>query len=478
MKEYIKNNKFKIACISILILGVVLITVVRPMLSFDFWWHTKAGEYMVQNKSIPFTDVFSWYGIENNLSWYSHEWLSEVVIYLFTLLGKYGGYIFTLFMCLSLFVFLFISNIKNFINNITFSFIWLIVGGAIFISVTTARPHMISFLLLAISLYVILSYRNNENNKFIWSIPVISFLWANFHGGSSNLPYILCLIVLLTSLFNFSFGKIKLNKLSSKQIKTFIIVIILSIMAIIINPHGADMILYPYSNMNDSFMLSIISEWRCPDLKLLIDLPIFIEIGLLLFIFIATDERIDLTDLLLVCGFVYLTLKSIRFAPLLYIVATYTIFKYIKAIKYNSLEKIISKISIVVGGMCVFFYILNIPTIINSPYKINVSNEIIETIKAENPQRLYNEYGLGGYLIYNDIKVFVDGRADMYSKYNLKDVIALDMLEQNPEDIINKYNFDLFVIDKNVPLAIYLNSNSEYQKLIEDDNFVVFKPLN
>ena len=48
----------------------------------DYWWHIKVGEWIVQNKEIPKTGIFSWYAQENNLSWFAHEWLAEIVLYM------------------------------------------------------------------------------------------------------------------------------------------------------------------------------------------------------------------------------------------------------------------------------------------------------------------------------------------------------------------------------------------------------------
>ena len=45
-----------------------------------------------------------------------------------------------------------------------------------------------------------------------------------------------------------------------------------------------------------------------------------------------------------------------------------------------------------------------------------LSNSAISVLKKEEPKRLFNYYDYGAYLIYKDIPVFIDGRADLYSK--------------------------------------------------------------
>ena len=477
-----KKQKFNkitaITLFSLFIIGITSIILIRELPAFDYWWHFKSGEFMVQNKSIPFTDVFSWYGIENNLYWHSHEWLSAVFIYLSSVLfGKAGGYVFCVITSLLLVLILFLCNIENYFKNIKTAIVWVVLGVVILMPVITARPHMISFILLALTMYLLTDIRKNENSKKIWLLPIISILWVNFHGGSSNLPYVLTFLILLTGLFDFKIGRLTGTKLSKKQQLTLLTVGILSILALVINPHGIDMITYPYANMGDDFMLNIISEWRSPDLKKTSDIFIFIELFIIALPLLLCKDDLDLTDMGLIGGMVFLTFKSVRFSVLLYIVATFVIFKYIPKLKDELAIKQFSIIFGLLGLLFIGFFAIEVPSIVEKPMKVIVSDKIIETIKKENPQRLYNDYDLGGYLIYNDIKVFVDGRADMYSGHNLKDAVDLSAMNVGVEKIIEKYKFDMFVIYEDTPLNYYLKNNNNYTKLIEDDGVVIYKPI-
>lgn len=478
MKKNTKKINVGELSLILFIVGMILLIFIGKITTYDYWWHTKVGEYIINTKNIPKTGIFSWYALENNLNWISHEWLSEVVIYLCSKIGLIGAYLFIIINLLILFVFIFKKNIKNILNNYLYALIWIIIGCLLFASFSNARPHMISFNLLAFSIYIILKFREDESYKGIYLIPIISLLWSNFHGGSSNLPYVLCFIVLITGLFNFKYKKITFKKLSKKQVKTFILIIILSIIAIAINPHGLKMITYPYVNMSDTTMLNAIYEWKAPDIKILSELFIFIEIFAIIFVLFLTDE-VDFTDFALLGAFIYLTLKSIRFSALLYIVATFIIFKYVKPTNTPKIKECLTKIMFRTGIIAIIIYIISLGGIIKNPFDYNISDKVITAIKNENPKRLYNDYNLGCYLIYNGIPVFIDGRADMYSKYTLKDAINLDNLADDPEKIIKKYNFDLFVIESDSSLSYYFKNSDEYKLIIEDkkDNVTVYKPI-
>ena len=97
-------------------------------------------------------------------------------------------------------------------------------------------------------------------------------------------------------------------------------------------------------------------------------------------------------------------------------------------------------------------------------------------LKKENPQRLFNFYDYGGYLIYNDIEVFIDGRADLYSGYNFEDWLDIMDLDYNYPKLLKKYNFDYFIIPKKCGLATYLKTNS-YDLIYSDSDVVIYKTI-
>src|ERR1041384_1348146 len=61
------------------LLLILFMGAARNVFDPDFWWHLKTGQYIVETRSIPHTDIFStvYFGRE----WVTHEWLSEAIIY-------------------------------------------------------------------------------------------------------------------------------------------------------------------------------------------------------------------------------------------------------------------------------------------------------------------------------------------------------------------------------------------------------------
>ena len=107
-----------------------------------------------------------------------------------------------------------------------------------------------------------------------------------------------------------------------------------------------------------------------------------------------------------------------------------------------------------------------------------ISDIMIEKIKEENPERIYNSYFVGGALVYNDIKPFATPIAnanelEMNVSKNL-DCLNLDFYKV--EDI---YNFDYILTYKNSPLENLIKYDKDWELIYSDiDNIKSFYKLS
>ena len=84
-------------------------------------------------------------------------------------------------------------------------------------------------------------------------------------------------------------------------------------------------------------------------------------------------------------------------------------------------------------------------------------------------------YNYGGELVYNDVLVFVDGRADLYSKYNLSDYSDISMLKGDYIKMIEKYDFDYFLVNRKYPINTYLGYSDDYEVLLDNKDTILYK---
>ena len=452
--------------IAILIVSIIVFLTSRYILDYDYFWHIKAGEYMFKNGVITH-DVFSWFMYGKY--WFSHEWLFEIILYTFKLVfGNYHVIIYIFISLILLFLILFALNREGYSKNIFYTLFYLVLFVTMFLGFVQARPYMLSYSFVALTVYLCFDLYRNKESKKIYFLPLITILWANIHGGSSNLSYLLCILFLICGLFSFKFKKIETNRISKIQIKRYLLVTVLCIIGICINIHGFKMLIYPYENILDTTMINSIDEWQATSLSISYHYIYYIYLLFIIMTMIFSSKKIKFIDFMLLIVMTYLGIKSIRFWLYSPIVMSFIIFDYVKEIKVsNKLIYIFIPIIIVMS-------IFNFKNI-NLTYRVNLNKELVSIIKKEQPKRLFNMYNYGGELIYNDIPVFIDGRADLYSKYNLKDFLDISNLNNDYKELINKYDFDYLLIDKSFNLYNYLEDNEEYVSIYENSKLILYK---
>lgn len=234
----------------------------------DFWWHIKAGEWICEHGYIPKTDIFSWYGIQKGIPWTMHEWMAEVIFYqIYRCAGEAGIYMFSFAAAVIMLVLLWMQARERIMKNVLISGVFFGIASVILYAFFYGRPHIFSFFLLYFELKCLYGFWENQKSKWIYLIPVLACLWSNLHGGSSNLSYFLCILTLIASVFPWKIGCIHVRRFTAKSKLKLLLITCLSVLAILVNPVGVEILSYPYVNMGDSFALGIISEWSAPDAK-------------------------------------------------------------------------------------------------------------------------------------------------------------------------------------------------------------------
>ena len=464
-----KNHKVLFICFLFLVVSLALFLASFCSVESDYLWHIKAGEYMFHHGILK-KDIFSW--ILSGNYWMSHEWLFEMMIYgMKQIFGNYHLFIYCFISLFSLLLLLFLPNKEKMKKNIPYSLIWILFSFILCVNIQ-GRPHLLSYSFLAGTIYLCMRLYENKEDKWIYLLPLIGILWSNFHGGSSNLVYLIPFLFFFIGNFHFKFKKIEANKMSKIQLKRYLFVTILCMISVCINTHGFKMFIYPYSNMLNQTMIQNINEWRCTSLSEPFHLVYFALLLWILGTLLFSKEKIRFLDVILLGFFIFLGLKSIRFWFYTYICASYILFDYVSSRKMDR-----GTITSIIIFACMLFglFFVRRDSLKLKDYSYLLLEKDIEVIKKENPKRLFNMYDYGGDLIYNDILVFIDGRADLYSDYNYDDYLKISTLDYDTEKLIEKYDFDYFLVDKKYPISTYLNNNSKYQFIYQRDDILLYK---
>ena len=491
---FIENNGRSVDRIACVLIGEAMLAVLLYCFSDgisgnDFWWHVKVGEWIVTHGSVPATDIFSWIGQQHHISWTAHEWLSEVLLYLiYSSCGQVGIYLLSMGLAALMTLLLVLQVGERVTKNILISGLFFILFTVLTSLFFYGRPQIFSFFLLFAELKILYGYMEDASAGSVFFSPLIACLWSNLHGGSACLSYMLCALFLIASAFRFRLGRIYSGRKTKGQVCKLLLVTVLSVAGIMVNPIGYRALIYPYVNVSNALQMSVISEWQVPDAKNIGHLILyFLPIVLMSAGFFTETKKIRLIDLMMMGFFVLLFMRSSRFIILWYIAAAFYAFDYLPACRMKELTKRFEK------GFCVLGILLLLVPIGSGIYEIYMkaasgqmistalSEEMTACIKEAEPQRIFNDYNVGETLIYHDIPVFFDARADLYAAEHIfEDGISLLFLEQcnterkgefvNPEELIEQYGFDGYVVLKSRPLYAYMMSHPErYELVLEDE---------
>lgn len=454
------------------------------IISNDFLWHVKVGEWITENFKVPTYGVFSWVAREFDLYWTSHEWLGEVILYL---IDHFTGDIGVWALCMIsgiITIFLIARHNKNYIaKNIIFSSVFFVTLPVVLKVFTIPRPQLFSSLFFFAVLAILYTYVERDT-KWIWAIPGISLLWGNIHGGMATLCYISLFVFLIATFKDFSIGRVHCESIGKKRWLKLLLITVLSIVAICLNPNGVKTISFVFSHMGDARVMATITEWAAPDIKQLNSLVCAIPIGFCCISLISTKKNIKTYDLMMFVAMAFLFLRSARFSYYFTISMAFYYFKYMPEFLYDS--KIVKSLKNVYVTLSIVLLVATIGVGVmtfNNAAKIKdrvLSDEALQKVEELGAERAYNFYDLGGELIYYGHDVFMDGRADMYQGEVFNDYYSLTKSlndYQKTKDIIEKYQFDAFLCIPDEPLNMYLEMTRNYEEYYKDDSIRIWVPL-
>jgi len=235
-------------------------------------------------------------------------------------------------------------------------------------------------------------------------------------------------------------------------------------------------------------------------------LPIILYSSTYVFVYIIiavclisfTKVKIKLSDLFLLGGLIFLTIMSRRQQSMLFFVGILVINKIVCELieKYDKdgvreilkyLTSFIAKIIIYVIFIAYMIFSLNkikdVEIVSGKDYPIEATEYIKENLDVENI-KLFNEYNFGSYLLYKDIPVFIDSRADVYDPaFNgweddiFRDFINLTNACNDYEDKFEHYGITHLLIYKNSTLDKVLRLDTDYNELYKDDKFIIYERL-
>lgn len=483
-----------ILCISILMI-ICLYKLIKTF-DNDVFFDLKTGETLLKY-GLDFKDHYSFIP---NLTYLYHHYLYD--LFLFFLYRKFS---FTGIGILFLIIFSLFGIICFSVNKTyTKSYFWPLVI-TIFTLLSSFqffpyRVQAITNIIFFLEVFFLERLYKTGEKKYIFLLIIGSILTVNIHMPLWILTIILTLPYLaeisayyLSKKYNI-FKKIKFEK--PKNTKLFIIGISLLLLTGLISPFK----LNPYTfftkvMLNNDY--NMIQEIAKPALYY----SKYYIIIIIVYIFSAYFKIIKLSfrNLCLIMGLFFFGMMAIRNLAYSYlIIPTIYLYSVNKDIKLNSFSKVkvfISKVNwnliyllLILFSGYVYMVLLNRVDYKNYDFQIKdmYPHKCVTYLKKHTDYKnikIFNEFDYGSYIEFYDIPVFIDSRAEVYSKkFNggydiIGDYKKIDHLEKWKETF-DKYDFDYAIVYFESNIEYSLKHDKNYKLVLEDsDAYALYKKV-
>ncbi len=453
----------------------------------DFGWHIRVGEYILQNKTVPKVDIFSF--SNPDYPYVYHSWGSEVLLYLsFKTLGFYGATIFyTAILSICVYV---LYKIVQLLNKEKTSTLFILTLAPLAYTVGGARTRVFSLLFSALLYYLFLKYKHH-GSKLIFFTPAIFFLWVNLHA--SFVFGIFTLFILIATEYFFS------NK---KKATRIIFLIPASIAATLINPYFQNSWKQAISMLVNSYHIQSIN----PDWQPLINTNnsgwIFAAFTITILVAMKIFKiHLDKTEKAFLIIALTLSLISSRASVILLIFLVSPTNHIITFFKNKFKKEAVNALPVItsIAVFTLVLFLLMVKNIVEITTAYTSAQNYSKFIKTRAPKiqyawpnngseyiqnnlkgkRILTEANWASYmLIYDkDLKLFYYSAMDnfivnghSFAFEYLQIIYALNDFEKKLE----KYNVEVVFLPDDIPLAKSLINNPKWQTVFKDDYATVF----
>ena len=417
---------------------------------------------MIDHRQILKHDVFSWTVF--GLPWINHFWLWEIFLGMTSKVFPQTAemLIRLIFYVLPLLLvgwFFFLLTEKKLLRHDQALLLTISIVALLSLTVLAQiRPALAAFALFVANVYLVFSFK--ERPKIIWLLPVLQLLWVNIHGS-------FIVGILLTAMLLFFKGK---------RI-TEICILALTVAASLINPWGLGLLkhimlisLIPETTTRVMYA----DEWRSLNFHSLGGIALLSFIILSVIAFCSSKKLLKIPSLILLIATCFAGMTSARHLPYFIFFTGYFVAESSFSIPRHVWRKIFY------GFIVLFLFCTacNFNAFSNDKQQYLPPFSAINYLKNHNmTEKILHPSDIGSYLIYSDIPVFTDGRADLYNLNGgvRKECDDVFLLRTDPEKIFTKWKIKTILVPNEMPLNFYLRQSSQWQRVYKDKQTVIYK---
>lgn len=443
----------------------------------DTYLHVAAGKWMLAHGALPSADPFS-YSV-HGAPWAVHEWLSELLLgATFANAGWYGVILITA-ACFGLSLAVLTRFLVDRGEAMT-SLVFAVSAGALLEPHLLPRPHILALPIMVTWCASVVASKEANKRPSLFILPLMT-LWANLHGSfmvGLGLPVIMAVE-----------AAVERDTHWHMQVRQWSMFAALSTGSALINPNGIQAFLLPLRFMSMTVLHDNFAEWMSVNFHT----PQPLELWLLGIVFVGYKFGLKLPTfrLVVVVGLVHLALQAARHGDLLAIVAP--------LLTWSSIGPQI-RTQMIAGGTTAIgqtFATLakrgswpsSISTMAvaatiaiagswNPPVPVDSAVSPVTATRVAMTQGLsghvFNDELFGGYLIFNNIPPYIDGRIELYGDTYLARYLAAERGDENTfQSILRQYDVTWTMLSPQSGAALLIEHLPGWTRVYADKYVVV-----
>ena len=450
-------------------LGLLIVLNLSPVRPYDFWWHLRTGQIIVESGSIPTIDLFSF--TRSGLPWINQSWLAQVALYLLYRAGDLPLVIFGHALVIAAgYALIELACLRSSGGQARAAAGATLMAALLSLFNWNVRPQSASFLLFGAVVFVLESHRV-RGGRIAWALPLIFALWVNLHAA-----------------FAFALLLVGIYVLACLAEGRLLAAGVAALLALSLNPGGPlGIVRYVLGLSQSKAVQDFVLEWMPLNVRT-IDGQLFLA-AVVLLIVIAYRRRLTLPPYLFVglLTFGGLSLYSRRVEPWFGMVAAPAFAQAFA--RQGEPEGLTARagnprLNASLAALLVLLTLLSLPwwrPFLPLPPRWRSYLAVAETpvqatqelCRAGQGTRLFNDMGYGSYVIWacREVPVFIDTRIELYPSAVWREYFLVSEGQFGWEAVLARYGINTILANKERQklLVAAAQASGAWRTIYEDD---------
>jgi hypothetical protein len=442
----------------------------------DIWWHLLSVRNLFQHHSLSRIDTYTFTAAGS--PWINFEWLSEVPFFLgFKVVGLQGipAVYFVVLVLIYAGVYYRSCRAGADCKDATIATL-----GAICLAGVSIAPRMLLFgWLCMVGLLLVLDHFR-RTGKGLWLLPPLFALWINLHG-SWVFGMVVLMLTIASGLIEGEWGLVVATRWNPAEFKKLLLASAASLAALFANPFGYKLVIYPLDFLfRQQSVSQVVEEWRPVDFSTRNGKLAMIVIFGLLAAALFSRRRWRLDEVLLAAFALWAGLSHVRFLFFAGLVLAPTLAPRLKLFTpyQKELDKPWLNGAIMAGVVASLIFLFPSSAQLQQKADETFPTAALEFMRRQHVTgRIFNVYEQGGYIEWHapELKLFIDGRTDMFVYKGVFDDYLNAVLVRRPFEVLDKYRIDYVLVGPQWPLAYLLDHSPAWHPIYTDKVAVLFE---